>query len=153
MGLAFAPAETQSAKIVHREHFMKVLVIEDDPSISAFLEKGLREAGFAVDVAANGVGGEQLARNGAYDVVLLDLMLPQKSGLSVLRSLRDRGQHVPVICLTAKDTVHDRVAGLEAGARTTISSNHSQSRNFWRAFVLSYSGACLSRIPHSAFAI
>jgi two-component system OmpR family response regulator len=95
---------------------MKVLVIEDDPSISAFLEKGLREAGFAVDVAANGIGGEQSVRNGGYDVVLLDLMLPQKSGLSVLRSLRDHGQHVPVICLTAKDTVHDRVAGLDAGA-------------------------------------
>ena len=95
---------------------MKVLVIEDDPSISAFLERGLREAGFAVDAAANGIGGEQLARNGGYDVVLLDLMLPQKSGLSVLRSLRERGQHVPVICLTAKDTVHDRVAGLDAGA-------------------------------------
>jgi DNA-binding response OmpR family regulator len=95
---------------------MKVLVIEDDPSISAFLERGLREAGFAVDVAANGIGGEQLARNGGYDVVLLDLMLPQKSGLSVLHSLRAGGQHVPIICLTAKDTVHDRVAGLDAGA-------------------------------------
>jgi heavy metal response regulator len=95
---------------------MRVLVIEDDPSISAFLEKGLREAGFAVDVAANGVGGEQLARSEGYDVILLDLMLPQKSGLSVLRSLRDRGQHVPVICLTAKDTVQDRIAGLDAGA-------------------------------------
>jgi heavy metal response regulator len=95
---------------------MRVLVIEDDPSISAFLEKGLREAAFAVDVAANGVRGEQLARNESYDVILLDLMLPQKNGLSILRSLRYRGQQVPVICLTAKDTVQDRVAGLDAGA-------------------------------------
>jgi two-component system OmpR family response regulator len=95
---------------------MRVLVIEDDPSISAFLKKGLREAEFAVDIAANGITGEQLARNEAYDVILLDLMLPQKSGLSVLRTLRDEGQHTPVICLTAKDTVHDRVSGLDAGA-------------------------------------
>lgn len=95
---------------------MKILVIEDDPSISAFLEKGLREAAFAVDTAANGVRGEQLARTEAYDLILLDLMLPQKSGLAVLHGLRDRGQRVPIICLTAKDTVQDRVAGLDAGA-------------------------------------
>jgi two-component system OmpR family response regulator len=95
---------------------MRALVIEDDPSIAGFLKKGLREAGFAVDVAANGVTGEQLARNEYYDIILLDLMLPQKSGLSVLTGLRERGQQTPVICLTAKDTVHDRIAGLDAGA-------------------------------------
>jgi heavy metal response regulator len=95
---------------------MRVLVIEDDPSISAFLRRGLREAAFAVDIAANGVTGEQLARNEPYDVILLDLMLPQKSGLAILRTLRDEGRHTPVICLTAKDTVHDRVSGLDAGA-------------------------------------
>lgn len=95
---------------------MRVLVVEDDPSISGFVEKGLREAMFAVDVAADGATGEQLARNGSYDLIVLDLMLPRRDGLSLLRNLRQRGLQTPVICLTAKDTVQDRVAGLDAGA-------------------------------------
>jgi len=95
---------------------MRVLVIEDDVGISRFVEKGLREAAFAVDVAGDGLTGGMLARRDAYDLVVLDLMLPQRDGLGVLRDLRRAGRAVPVICLTARDTVADRVAGLDAGA-------------------------------------
>jgi DNA-binding response OmpR family regulator len=95
---------------------MRVLVIEDDPSISAFVEKGLREVTFAVDVAADGQSGEQFAQRGCYDLIVMDLMLPRRDGLTVLRNLRQSGRQTPVICLTAKDTVQDRVAGLDAGA-------------------------------------
>jgi two-component system OmpR family response regulator len=95
---------------------MRVLVIEDDPAISAFLVKGLREATFAVDSAADGPAGEAMARAGGYDLIVLDLMLPGRDGLGVLRRLRSAGQRAPVICLTARDTVGDRVAGLDAGA-------------------------------------
>jgi DNA-binding response OmpR family regulator len=95
---------------------MRVLVIEDDSSISAFLAQGLREAKFNVDVCADGVAADQLLQRGQYDLLILDLMLPRRDGLTILRNLRDRGQQVPVICLTARDTVQDRIAGLDAGA-------------------------------------
>jgi DNA-binding response OmpR family regulator len=95
---------------------MRILVIEDDSSISAFLAQGLREAKFAVDVSADGITADQLLQRGHYDLIVLDLMLPRRDGLSVLRNLRNRGQQTPVICLTAKDTVQDRIAGLDAGA-------------------------------------
>jgi DNA-binding response OmpR family regulator len=95
---------------------MRVLVIEDDSSISAFLAQGLRQAKFAVDVCADGITADQLLQRGHYDLIVLDMMLPRRDGLSVLRNLRNRGQQTPVICLTAKDTVDDRVAGLDAGA-------------------------------------
>lgn len=95
---------------------MRILVVEDDPSISGFVEKGLREATFAVDVAADGATGERLAQSECYDLIVLDLMLPQRDGLTLLRNLRERGLRTPVVCLTAKDTVQDRVAGLDAGA-------------------------------------
>jgi len=95
---------------------MRILVVEDDPSISSFLEKGLREATFAVDVAADGATGERLAQSKCYDLLVLDLMLPRKDGLTLLRNLRERSLRTPVICLTAKDTVQDRIAGLDAGA-------------------------------------
>ncbi len=95
---------------------MRVLVVEDDPSVVGFLEKGLHEASYVVDVAVDGPGGARSACTGDYDVIVLDLMLPGKDGLGVLRDIRERGIHTPVICLTARDDVDDRIKGLDSGA-------------------------------------
>ncbi|MDQ6821594.1 MAG: response regulator transcription factor [Actinomycetota bacterium] len=95
---------------------MRVLLVEDDEWLSASLARGLRGEGYAVDVA--GTGGEALlqARVYEYDVVILDVMLPGGDGLSVCRTLRDGGHWSPVLMLTARDGVSDRVRGLDAGA-------------------------------------
>lgn len=95
---------------------MRVLVVEDDRSLGDFMARGLRENGCAVDVAFEGVGGAHLAMTENYDVVILDILLPGKSGLEVLREIRAKGSAVPVICVTARDKVQDRVAGLDLGA-------------------------------------
>ncbi len=95
---------------------MKLLVIEDDPKASLYLAKGLTEHGFVVDVAADGEDGLHLASTGPYALVILDVMLPRRDGWSVLAALRGSGCETPVLLLTAKDTVADRVKGLELGA-------------------------------------
>lgn len=95
---------------------MKILLVEDEPKIAAFLCKGLAENGFVVDVASRGDDGLHLARTGAYDLVILDVLLPQVDGWSLLTSLRQEGKQTPVVYLTARDAVHDRVKGLELGA-------------------------------------
>jgi two-component system copper resistance phosphate regulon response regulator CusR len=95
---------------------MHVLVVEDEPKTAAFLRKGLTESGFVVDVAANGEDGLHLALNVDYDLVVLDIMLPDRDGWSVLAELRRARRECRVICLTARDSVADRVRGLELGA-------------------------------------
>lgn len=95
---------------------MKILVVEDENKTAAFLKKGLEENGFAADLANDGVTGAALARQGAYDLIILDVMLPGQDGWSVLKDLRQRQNHVPVLFLTARDAVPDRVHGLELGA-------------------------------------
>jgi DNA-binding response OmpR family regulator len=95
---------------------MRILLVEDERSASRMLAKGLREHGHAVDVAANGAAAIDNAGTVAYDVVILDLMLPGKNGLDVCRELRSNGDAVPVLMLTARDTVDDRILGLDAGA-------------------------------------
>lgn len=95
---------------------MKILVVEDESRISGFIRNGLVEKGFAVDTADNGIDGLHMASTSAYDAVVLDIMLPGRDGLSVLRELRGAGNNVPVILLTARDGIHDRVAGLNEGA-------------------------------------
>lgn len=95
---------------------MRILVVEDEPKIAAFLRKGLTENGFIVDVARRGDDGLHLARTSAYDLVILDVMLPNLDGWSILKALRDDGKQTPVLFLTARDAVHDRVRGLELGA-------------------------------------
>jgi heavy metal response regulator len=95
---------------------MRVLVVEDELRVRSFLERGLQEAGFAVDVAADGEDGLRLALVHPYDAIVLDLMLPKRDGLSVLRELRGAGRATPVLVLTARDEVDDRVRGLDAGA-------------------------------------
>jgi two-component system copper resistance phosphate regulon response regulator CusR len=95
---------------------MRVLVVEDDRSLAEFMARGLRENGCAVDLAFNGVDGAHLALSEAYDVLVLDVLLPGKSGLEVLREVRAKGSALPVICVTARDKVRDRVTGLDLGA-------------------------------------
>jgi len=95
---------------------MKILVVEDDASLADVLRRGLAESGHVVDVERDGAGAERTARDGSYDAVVLDVMLPGKDGLAVARGLRDAGVHTPILMLTARDTVADIVAGIDAGA-------------------------------------
>jgi two-component system OmpR family response regulator len=94
---------------------MKALVVEDDPTIADFVAKGLREAGFAVDVAGDGQRGLALALETRPDVAIVDLMLPELDGLAVIETLRRRGVNTPVLILSARHTVDDRVRGLQSG--------------------------------------
>jgi two-component system, OmpR family, response regulator len=95
---------------------MRVLVVEDDQAISSFISQGLREAGFAVDVAVDGHEGLAKAQTSEYDAAVVDLMLPGRDGLSLVGELRRGGLRTPVIMLTARRSVEDRVRGLETGA-------------------------------------
>src|SRR5436190_23043781 len=95
---------------------MKVLLIEDFPLIRDSVAQGLREAGFTVDATGDGEEGLWYATSGDYDVIVLDLMLPKVDGLTILKRLRDAQSATPVIVLTARDTVEDRIRGLDAGA-------------------------------------
>ena len=95
---------------------MRILVVEDERGIAAFLSQGLREAGYAVDTAADGQAGLDAAMIVDFDLFILDLMLPRLDGLSLLRRLRCSGKMAPVLLLTARDAIEDRVSGLDAGA-------------------------------------
>ena len=94
---------------------MRALVVEDDASIAEFVARGLREAGFAVDTAGDGDEGLTAALAAAYDVAIVDVMLPRRDGLSLIEELRRRGIATPVLILSAKRTVDDRVRGLQTG--------------------------------------
>ena len=95
---------------------MRILVVEDEGKTAAYLRRGLEENGFVVDVASRGDDGLHLARAVAYDVVILDVMLPGLDGWSVVAAVRQDGRQTPVLFLTARDAVDDRVKGLELGA-------------------------------------
>jgi DNA-binding response OmpR family regulator len=95
---------------------MRILVVEDEKKLAGFIKRALREDGHAVDLSHDGEEGAQLALGGDYDAMILDLQLPRKDGISVLRDLRARKNPTPVIVLTAKDTVKDRIRGLDEGA-------------------------------------
>jgi two-component system copper resistance phosphate regulon response regulator CusR len=95
---------------------MRVLVIEDDRKVASFIQTGLEQEGYAVDVLNDGGSAGDQARAIDYDVVVLDLMLPGRSGFQVLRDIRSRKASLPVLILTAKDSLEERVAGLDAGA-------------------------------------
>jgi DNA-binding response OmpR family regulator len=95
---------------------MRVLVVEDEPAIAAFVRQGLIEAGYAVDVAGDGRAGLDYALAAGYDLLVLDILLPGMSGLALLRELRRLGQKTPALMLTARDTIDNRVEGLDAGA-------------------------------------
>lgn len=95
---------------------MRVLLVEDAPRLAQAVAEILRGERYLVDVASTRAQAEELAASGAYDMILLDIMLPDGSGIDVLRGLRAAGDATPVILLTARDVVADRVAGLDAGA-------------------------------------
>lgn len=95
---------------------MKILIVEDETKMSEYLRQGLTEAGFSVDLARNGLDGHHLAVTESYDLVILDVMLPDVDGWRILQALREAGIQVPVLFLTARDSVDDRVKGLELGA-------------------------------------
>ena len=95
---------------------MKVLVVEDDRKVAGFIEQGLREEGYVVDVAADGEEATMLAHVYDYDVVLLDIVLPKKNGFQVASELRREGRNVPILMLTSRESVEDVVRGLDAGA-------------------------------------
>ena len=99
---------------------MRILVVEDEPGIANFISDGLTEEGFAVDLALNGRKGLELLEINAYDVVLLDWMLPGMSGIELCREARRRRSNVPIIFLTAKDTVDDTVFALDTGGNDYI---------------------------------
>jgi len=95
---------------------MKILVVEDEPKTGTYLKQGLVEAGFVVDLASNGVDGLHLASTESYDLAILDVMLPGIDGWQVLQGMRRAGKEMPVLFLTARDQVEDRVKGLDLGA-------------------------------------
>lgn len=95
---------------------MKILIVEDEPKTGEYLRQGLIEGGFVADLAQDGSDGLHLALQGGYDLVVLDVMLPGLNGWQVLQSLRQRGVEIPVLFLTARDQIEDRVKGLELGA-------------------------------------
>ena len=95
---------------------MKILVVEDDRKVAGFIEQGLREEGYVVDVAADGDQATMMAHVYDYDMVVLDVMLPKKTGLQLAAELRREGRAIPILMLTARDTTEDVVRGLDAGA-------------------------------------
>lgn len=95
---------------------MKILVIEDEIKLNKNIKEGLKNRGYAIDSAFDGEEGEKLARFGDYDLIILDIMLPNKSGIEVCKDIRSMKKGVPILMLTAKDSVEDKVTGLDAGA-------------------------------------
>jgi len=95
---------------------MRLLLVEDDEKIASFVEKGLKSSGFAVDLAGTGTLGMDYALSADYDTLIVDIMLPEMDGFELIRQLRARGKNTPIIVLSARGRVDDRVKGLEAGA-------------------------------------
>ena len=95
---------------------MRILVVEDEKKVSAFIKKGLEEEGFSVDLAHDGEEGVLKATSSTYDLILMDIMMPKKDGLTAIKEIREKSISTPILCLTAKDTVDDIVSGLNTGS-------------------------------------
>lgn len=95
---------------------MRILVVEDEKKVAGFIQRGLEEEGYTVDVAYDGEEGVQKAEAQTFDVILMDIMLPKKDGLAAIKELREKQVQTPVLCLTARDSVDDKVSGLDIGA-------------------------------------
>ncbi len=120
---------------------MRILVVEDELKMAGLLRRGLEEEGYAVDLAAAGSDGLWAATENQYDAIVLDVMLPDIDGFEVCRQLRSRGRWAPVLMLTARDAVQDRVAGLDAGADDYLTKPFSFSELFARVRALVRRGA------------
>lgn len=141
---------------------MRILVIEDDSKVADFLARGLREEGYAVDVAYEGIDGEINAQVYDYDSLIVDIMLPGKNGIEIVRNLRKQGKKTPVLLLTARDSTDDVVRGLDAGADDYLTKPFAFDELLarLRALVrrggasrldrLKYSDVELDRIQHTA---
>lgn len=141
------PCVGKSREIRHRGVLIRALVIEDDAGVAGFLERGLRESAFGVDVANDGRDGFEMAARESFDVIILDLMLPGRDGFSVLRGLRERGIKTPVICLTARDAVDDRIKGLDLGADDYLAKPFSFAELLARIRALLRRGSLLTGNP------
>jgi DNA-binding response OmpR family regulator len=126
---------------------MRILVVEDDAPLASVVVRALREESYAVDLAQDGQEAEWCAFENPYDLIILDLMLPRKDGLSVLKTLRQSGIHTPVLILTAKDTPNDVVAGLDTGADDYLKKPFSLDELMARVRAL------LRRLPHETGAV
>ena len=115
---------------------MRILVVEDDKKVAGFIKKGLEEETYAVDVAYDGEEGLHLGAEGQYDLIILDIMLPKVDGLEILSQLRAQGSDVPILLLTAKDAVDDRVTGLNKGADDYLTKPFAFSELLARVRVL-----------------
>jgi DNA-binding response OmpR family regulator len=115
---------------------MRILIVEDDKKIAAFLAKGLREANFAVDQADSGDEGLRLALSESYDAAIIDVMLPRLDGLSVIEQMRQKGIETPVIVLSAKRTVDDRIKGLQTGGDDYLTKPFSFAELLARVYAL-----------------
>ena len=125
---------------------MRLLVVEDEVKLAQYLHKGLSENGHVVDLAHDGIEGRRLATGGEYDLVLLDLMLPGVDGFGVLSALRGAGKGTPVLMLTARDKVEDRVRGLEQGADDYLVKPFAFSELLARVGALLRRGAAASGV-------
>lgn len=95
---------------------MRILVVEDEKKVASFVKRGLEEENYAVDVAYDGEEGLFMALNNPYDLIIMDIMLPKKDGLTAIKELREKENSTPILCLTAKDKVEDVVSGLDTGS-------------------------------------
>lgn len=116
---------------------MRVLIIEDDSETANFLVKALRESGHTAELAGDGVSGLELAREGAFDVLIVDRMLPELDGLSVIQTLRKEGNQTPVLVLSALGEVDDRVKGLKAGGDDYLTKPYAYAELLARVEALS----------------
>jgi len=126
---------------------MRILLVEDDSSVSGFIVKGLREERYAVDLAADGEMGLAMAETTNYDVIILDVMLPKMNGVEVCRRLREQRQTTPILLLTARDAIADRVSGLDTGADDYLTKPFAFAELLARLRALLRRGSALP-IPH-----
>jgi two-component system, OmpR family, response regulator len=120
---------------------VRVLVVEDEVKMAGLLRRGLEEEGYSVDVAGNGADAVWLGSENSYDAIVLDVMLPDEDGFEVCRRLRSGGRWAPIVMLTARDAVPDRIAGLDAGADDYLTKPFSFSELFARLRALMRRGA------------
>jgi two-component system copper resistance phosphate regulon response regulator CusR len=132
---------------------VKILIVEDEPKTGAYLRQGLSEAGYSCDLVPNGADGLHMAIHGQYDLVILDVMLPGLNGWQVLQSLRDRGLQMPVLFLTARDQVEDRVKGLELGADDYLVKPFSFAELLARVRIILRRGHAGNEAAHCAWPI